>query len=78
MNQCTVSGNNVSAANGFGGGVYNTGAMAVNQSTLSGNSASLGGGGGIYNNDTLTVNQSTCQEIVPAIAAAYLTRARCR
>jgi hypothetical protein len=40
-----------------GGGIFNTGTLAVRQSTLSGDSAGLGGG--IANFGTLTVSQST-------------------
>jgi hypothetical protein len=50
---------------GQGGGLYNSGMLTVNNSTLSGNSASGldlygGGGGGIYNSSgTLTVTDTT-------------------
>jgi CSLREA domain-containing protein len=49
----------------FGAGIFNNGTLTVNNSTLSGNSATIplldggGSGGGIFNNGTLTVNNST-------------------
>ena len=69
----TISGakltlNNLTVANGselFGAGIFNNGTLTVNNSTLSGNSATTplgnGGGGGIWNaaSATLTVNNST-------------------
>jgi fibronectin-binding autotransporter adhesin len=48
---------NGNAASGVGGGIENVGTLTVNDSTLSGNSASEGGG--IYNDGTLTVSDST-------------------
>ena len=40
---------------GGGGGIFNRGEMAVNQSTLAGNRANsgFGGGGGIVNNNNI-------------------------
>ena len=43
-----------------GGGTYNSGTLAINDSTLSGNDAYHGGG--IYNSGTLTINNSTISE----------------
>jgi hypothetical protein len=43
---------------GMGGGIYNSGTLAIAACTVSGNSAP-GGGGGIYNMGTLTVEGST-------------------
>jgi RTX calcium-binding nonapeptide repeat (4 copies) len=61
--------NKLTVANGsdlFGAGIFNNGTLTVNNSTLSGNSATIpllgeGGGGGIWNasSGTLTVNNST-------------------
>ncbi|MEB3337084.1 MAG: filamentous hemagglutinin N-terminal domain-containing protein, partial [Leptolyngbyaceae bacterium] len=46
-----------------GGGIFNSGTLTLNNSTVSGNSVSGGttsyGGGGIYNRGTLTLNNST-------------------
>jgi hypothetical protein len=41
-----------------GGGISNQGTLMINNSTVSGNSATYGGGG-IHNNGTLTINNST-------------------
>ncbi|HJS28739.1 MAG TPA: choice-of-anchor Q domain-containing protein, partial [Anaerolineales bacterium] len=41
-----------------GGGIYNSGTLTMNNSTLSGNS-NVGSSGGISNNGTVTVNNST-------------------
>ena len=41
----------------YGSGIYNVGALTINNSTVSGNTAVYGGG--IVNNGTLTVNNST-------------------
>jgi len=57
---------NLTMRNGQGG-IGNSGMLTVNNSTLSGNSASVGGctkacrsgGGGIYNDGTLTINRTT-------------------
>jgi predicted outer membrane repeat protein len=43
---------------GFGGGIYNVGALTVSTCTVSGNSAG-NGGGGIYNVGTLTLSNSS-------------------
>jgi hypothetical protein len=62
INQCTLAQN--TAIRGFvgggGGGIYSDGqaTLTINDSTLSGNSATSGGGG-IYNSGTLTINNST-------------------
>ena len=65
LNSATVSGGVASGASPafFGGGIYNRGALTVQNSTLSGNSAGSntgGGGGGIFNRGggTLTVQNS--------------------
>ncbi|NEO55449.1 MAG: DUF4347 domain-containing protein [Okeania sp. SIO3B5] len=63
---------NVEVTDGFvtrsnGGGIYNSGTLTINNSTISGNSANDGGGiyylgiggGGIYNTGTLTISNST-------------------
>jgi hypothetical protein len=42
-----------------GGGIYNSGTLSINSSTVSGNSAPGGLGGGIYNSGTLTIDSST-------------------
>ncbi|MEW6212929.1 MAG: choice-of-anchor Q domain-containing protein [Acidobacteriota bacterium] len=52
------------SASGVGGGILNAGTLTIQNSTLSGNSASSGGsggdgGGGIRNNGTLTITNST-------------------
>jgi uncharacterized repeat protein (TIGR01451 family) len=57
MTNCSVS-NNQSSGNG--GGVFNSGFMAIDSSSLSGNSATFSGyGGGIYNVGALTITNST-------------------
>ena len=75
----SLTGNNLTVSNGNmntvwpsqpkGGGILNFGAVTLNHSTVSGNSAlsddptpesnDLGFGGGIYNSNILTVNNST-------------------
>jgi hypothetical protein len=45
-------------ARGPGGGIYNGGALRINNTTIRGNTA-FGTGGGIYNSGTLTVIDST-------------------
>jgi hypothetical protein len=56
---------NLTIQNGLapsGGGIYNTGILTINQSTLSGNEAfsrNLAYGGGIVNSGTVTINNST-------------------
>jgi len=55
LNQCTLSTNN--ATSDYGGGIFNNGALALNQCTLFGNSAEYGGG--IYSEGTLALNQCT-------------------
>ena len=45
----------------YGGGIYNTGTLAVASSTISDNTVTASGGG-IYNNDTATINSSTVSE----------------
>ena len=44
-----------------GGGIFNTGTLTINNSTISGNTAAalMPTGGGIYNGGTLTINNST-------------------
>jgi hypothetical protein len=56
LNNCILSGN---SASGYGGGIANdvNSILIVNNSTLSGNTASFGGG--IASDNTLTVNNST-------------------
>ena len=44
--------------NGFYSGIYNGGALTINNSTISGNTANITGGG-IYNGGALTINNST-------------------
>jgi len=63
----TISGLTIAQGNyqqgengGGGGGIYNAGTLTVNNSTISGNTASSpSGGGGNYNTVTLTVTNST-------------------
>ena len=46
----------------YGGGIYSSGMVVINNSTISGNSATafaIGGGGGIYNGGTVKINNST-------------------
>src|SRR5262249_54557188 len=46
----------------FGGGIYNTGTLTINRTTIAANSAggfAAAGGGGIYNLGMLTINAST-------------------
>jgi hypothetical protein len=55
---------NITIRNGHasqGGGVYNTGTLAITNSTLSANraAASVASGGGIFNSGTLTINKGT-------------------
>ena len=64
MQNSTVSDNETKATVGNGvadgGGIYNTGTLTVQNSTLSGNTTGgNGSGGGIYNTGTLTVQNST-------------------
>ena len=67
---------------GFGGGIYNSGTVAINNSTLSDNCAIFfgsGGGGGIYNNGTVEISNSTLSgNFADAPAAASSTPARLR
>ena len=63
LNSLTITNGNA-ATGGFGGGIFNSGTLTLNQCTLSGNSATgtrgyAGGGGGIDNEGTLTLNQCT-------------------
>jgi hypothetical protein len=49
-------------ASGFGGGIFNSGTLRINDSTITGNRTGGGlghGGGGIANDGTLTINNST-------------------
>jgi hypothetical protein len=57
-------------ASHWGGGIYNSGTLTINQSTVSGNSADDGWGGGIinYQHATLTINKST----ITGNSAGYL------
>ena len=61
------------AEGGFGGGIYNTGALTVSQCTLSGNNAIYGGG--IYNLGTLTVSQSTLSGNLASFFGGGITNA---
>jgi hypothetical protein len=64
LNRCTISGNTAIGIDGYysnGGGIYNSGMLTVNSSTISENRA-VGNyvcGGGIYNSGTLTINNGT-------------------
>ena len=42
-----------------GGAIYNSGTVAINNSTLSGNSANGFSGGGIYNDSVVKIDNST-------------------
>ncbi len=57
----TVNNNKTTGAGGDGGGVYCTGALAIEDSTVSSNVAS-GRGGGILGSSTLTVEDSTIKD----------------
>jgi hypothetical protein len=59
-----VSISRVTVQNGralYGGGIYNTGTLFLNQSTVRGNGLGIvfGAGGGIYNSGALTIRKST-------------------
>ena len=60
LTQCSINGN---AADGYGGGIYNTstGTLTLNRCTCAGNNSdgTVFGGGGISNDGILEVNQST-------------------
>lgn len=60
LTQCSIDGN---AADGYGGGIYNTstGTLTLNRCTCAGNNSdgTVFGGGGISNDGILEVNQST-------------------
>ncbi len=43
----------------FGGGIHNTGTLALTNSSLTGNGVGNGGGGGIYNTGTVTLTNSS-------------------
>ena len=60
LNNVTVRHGNhtVSTSNG-GGGIYNSGTLTINESTISDNRTTVEGGGGITSNGTLTINNST-------------------
>jgi CSLREA domain-containing protein len=47
------------AACGLGGGIFNSGALVITGSTISGNVSTRNGGGGIYNNGDLSITQTT-------------------
>ena len=49
----------MSGANGYGGGVYNSGTLVIVSSTIESNSVTDGYGGGIYDNGTTTISLST-------------------
>src|SRR5262249_49884300 len=49
----------VSASADYGGGLYNSGTLALNNCIFSGNTAGANGGGGIYNEGALTLNGCT-------------------
>jgi hypothetical protein len=58
LTNSTISGNGLAFGGGYGGGIYNTGALTVTNSTISGNTARFGGG--IYNlSGTLTLTNTT-------------------
>src|SRR4029077_7065123 len=61
INKTTLSKNLASATDrhSAGGGIFNGGTLAINNRTLTGNSAVGYGGGGIYNDGTLAINNST-------------------
>jgi hypothetical protein len=62
LSSSTLAGNSATAASTFGGGIFNSGTLAVNDSSLSGNSVRssfVSQGGGIANGGTLTVTNST-------------------
>jgi len=59
ISDCIVS-NNIGQRHygiSFGGGIYNTGRLTINNSTITANGAS--GGGGVYSRGTATINSST-------------------
>ena len=59
IDDCTISGSSAFAG---GGGIYNTGTLTIDTSTISGNWIQfvIGmGGGGIYNTGTLTIDTSS-------------------
>ncbi len=67
MTGCSVGSNSVgflgidAAGSGSGGGLYNSGAMRINSSTITGNSAGNGGGGIYVGSGALTIANSTIE-----------------
>jgi hypothetical protein len=57
LNELTVSGGSLSFADESGGGIYNEGALTINDSAVANNSAGRDGGG-IYNEGALTITNS--------------------
>jgi len=59
----SITGNSAGAtlSVAYGGGIYNSGRVAINNSTVGGNTASFGQGGGIYNNTSASmgINNTT-------------------
>jgi CSLREA domain-containing protein len=53
----TLTGGRVDIAIQFGGGIYNSGTLTLNASTISGNSVNYGGG--LHNDGVITLNNST-------------------
>jgi predicted outer membrane repeat protein len=78
MAHCTIYRNAIVSASGFnansGGGIYNSGAMTLNQVIVSNNNASFNGGeppsgGGISNTGTMTIIAGTVQSNMGFLSA---------